>query len=206
EVLREPRDAVQLALDRVAVVGGQHARVGEELLAAHDGDVGVVHVEPRGRRGVGGDVDVPDPRGERPHAAHGVAQLVDLAVARRARVGGVHLPLGQVAGAFGEVVGVVAVDPGEDDVDVEVDVVGVVVEHAGEGRPAGSVPLDGRGDRVGAVDAVAGERVGARRHDLAFAERPELETDGGLGDPPAGPRGGAAPRVAEEDVVVGVAG
>ena len=38
EVLGQALDVVQLALDGVRVVGGQHRRVGEELLAAHDGD------------------------------------------------------------------------------------------------------------------------------------------------------------------------
>src|SRR5690606_40447286 len=96
------------------------------------------------------------------------------------------------AGAFGEVGGIVAVDPREDDVDVEVDVIGVVVEHPRERGPADAVPLDRGRDGVVARDASAGERVRAGGDDLGLAERPELQLDGRVDDAPSGPGLGGA--------------
>ena len=99
EVLGETRDAVQLRLDGVRVVRRQHRRVGEELLAAHDGDLRVI-AQPRRHRGVGRDEDAAHPRRVHVDAAQRVAQLVDVAVARRPVIPFADDVLGQVGGAL----------------------------------------------------------------------------------------------------------
>ena len=70
EVLGQAGDVVQLAFDGLRIVGRQHRRVGEELLAAHDRDARVLG-QPGRPVGVGGDEDPPHPRREhvQPNAA-----------------------------------------------------------------------------------------------------------------------------------------
>ena len=75
-MLGQTGDVVQLALDGLRIVGGQHRRVGEELLAADQRDARMIG-EP-GPAGVGGDEDPPDPRRVHVHRTQCVLQLVDL--------------------------------------------------------------------------------------------------------------------------------
>jgi hypothetical protein len=119
------------------------------------------------------------------HAAQRVPQFVDLAVAFRAVVGPVDVASLQLAASLLDVAGVCAVDPGEHHVDVEVDIVGVVVEHPGQSGPALSVALDIRQHCIETRDAAPGERIGSGSDDLQLAERPEFEPHRRLDRPPS---------------------
>lgn len=80
KVLGQTFDVLQLGLDRLRVVRGQHGRVGEVVLAAHERHIRVVG-EPRRRGRVRHDEDALNPRGEHVEGAQGVLQLVDLLIA-----------------------------------------------------------------------------------------------------------------------------
>ena len=123
-----------------------------------------------------------------------------LPVAIRTGVGVAHGLTGHEALPLSDGRGMVAVDPREDHVHVEVDVVGVVVEHAGECGPALAVALDARQHGIQARDAAAGERVGSRRDDLELPERPELEPHRGLGGSPSRASLADAASVQQEEV------
>ena len=71
EVLGEPLDVVQLALDRMRVVGRQHARCRRTSPRSARSSPRVVG-EPSGRGRVGGDEDAPHPRREHVHRAERV--------------------------------------------------------------------------------------------------------------------------------------
>ena len=175
EVLGEARDPVQLRLDGVRVVGRQHRRVGEELLAADDRDLRVIE-QPRRRGRVGRDEDAPHPRRVHVDAAQRVAQLVDVAVARGPVVALADDVLGHLRGALPLEVARRAVDPREHQVDVVGELVGLQVEHA-----ARSSATSGRSARPSVKRQVAGrreaprQRVVVRRLDEVVAEAPELQ-------------------------------
>ena len=73
-----PGNVVQLALDGLRVVGGQHRRVGEELLAAARTVTAGASASQAGAVGVGGDEDAADPRRVHVDRAQRVLELVDL--------------------------------------------------------------------------------------------------------------------------------
>ncbi|GIM91874.1 hypothetical protein Ato02nite_036670 [Paractinoplanes toevensis] len=154
EVLGQSGDQVQPGLDRVRVEGGQRAGAAEQFAMADHGEPRVRVVQPRRELVVGDHVDPPDPGGERDDRAQRVLELV--AAGEPGLVGGDRVDLlrpdrGQGRVLAFEPVRVVAVDPGEDRVDGEADVVGRVVGELGPGAVAGFVagrrhhPVDRRG-------------------------------------------------------------
>ena len=81
EVLAEPLDPVQLALDGMGIVGRKRIQIGKELLTSHDRDTGMP-CQPRRCRRVGRDEDAPDPGCVKVDAAQSIFELVDLSESR----------------------------------------------------------------------------------------------------------------------------
>jgi hypothetical protein len=88
---------------------------------------------------------------------------------------------GHPGAACGDVLGRAAVHPGEDQIDVETDIAGVVREHVLNGRPGVSVPLHGAADGVLGEEGPSGQRIFDREDQLVPFEAPELKLDTGGG-------------------------
>ncbi len=178
-VLGQAGDVVQRGLDRVGVEGRQ--RVGRhDLVVRHHLDAGVVELEPGGHLAAGDEVDVAHPRREQVDRTKRVAQLVagdePGPAAGLAGAGGA-LHRGDAGLAGGVPPGVVAVDPGVDDVDGEAALVDGRRGHQRQGAHLDAVD-DVRaraGSRPGSCWCsgwVAGRRASRRRAAPRTAPRP----------------------------------
>ena len=167
---------------------GQHRRVGEHLLAAHDRDLRMLR-EPRRRGGVGRDEDASHPRREQVHRPERVLELVDLPVAGLGIVALADDVALHALRALAHELVARPVDPREHHVDLEVDVARERGEHVLEGRPVAPVQVHRVVDGLRARQGAAHERVLDRGLDGVVAEPPELQLHRGLAavaEPPDG--------------------
>ncbi|GIF22472.1 hypothetical protein Ate02nite_52020 [Paractinoplanes tereljensis] len=220
-MLGQPGDQVQPGLDRVRVERRQRAGAGEQVPVTDHGQPGVRVVQPRRDLVVGDHVDPPDPGCEGDDRAQRVLEFVaagEPGLVGRDRVDLLRADRGQGRVLAVEPVRIVAVDPGEDRVDREADVVGGGVGELGPGPVTGFVagrgqhPVDRGGadpDRRAVHRQGGGDPVAARADEhrrgavLARQLLPELD----LAGRPATQDGGAA-RVGEreEDLHAGPCG
>ena len=171
---------VELRLDRLRIVGGQHRRVGEELGTAHERDPGIVG-EPPGSLRIRRDEDTADPRRVHVHPAQRVAEFVDVAKPRFVVVSLARDEPLHVRGPGPLPVAVRPVDPGEDQVDLERDVGGVLFEHRLDGRPAETETLDTAPDHLVTAHLAPCQRILNGQHNTLVGEGPELDLHAGGG-------------------------